>query len=382
MDSIVLGIDLGSTRLKVAFVDDQGVPRAIPDVVDASSGPRGGRTAWERRGEGGRPGLWQWKHCLRGPDVGALLCEEEAIAVLAYHLEHACSRVSTRLRRPVAGAAIAIPASFGVWARHVVLAAADAASLELRATPPEPVAAAFLWCLDDPRDDLTVMTYDFGQSFDVGVVTRSGGELPTYSLKSCDGDLGVGDIDSCLVRWLLYRLDASGHQLRLGSAESEDQSMLTSLLDCVERTKIALSSHSRSSLRGCIRRGGESGEFSLPITREEFSELIDMKVKETIFLCRRALAGHASALAGDQDADIPPSAHRLDGRLDEIIMLGGSSRIPLVQTQLAEEFRAPLHLVAHPEHFVAMGAAAVAGVVRTAGCPVELPSAGVHDLCR
>ena len=366
-DHIALGIDLGATGLKAAYLDNQGSPRVLSDIAATGGRSRDGAL---RSGHHVRCDPHRWKYHVGGSGLGSSFSEAEATAILARRLEETCRRVSTLLGKPVSEATIAIPPCFTARARQVVCQAAERANLVISAIPPEPIAAAFLCLREDPRDDLTIMTYDFGRAFNVAVVAKCAAEPFPYMLKSIDGNLNAAsDIDCSFVDWLVYRLNAEGYELHLDDLEkAENRGNLASLIDCVETAKVALSSHSCYRLRGRIHVGREPTTFDLEITRKEFSELIDIKVKDTILLCRRAIARSADCPTDRNGAwDIPLSIRRLKGELDEIIMLGGLSRVPLVQTRLAEEFGHPLGHTSYPEHCVAMGAAALAGAIRTVG---------------
>ena len=369
-DHIALGIDLGATGLKAAYLDDRGSPRVLSDIAGTDGRSRNDSL---RPGHHVRCDPHRWKYRVGGSDLGSSFSEAEATAILARRLEETCTRVSTLLGKPVSEAVIAIPPYFLLRAIHVVCQAAKKADLVISAIP-EPIAAAFLRLQEDPRDELTIMTYDFGRAFNVAVVSKRAAEPFRYLLKSIDGNLNAGSsIDCSLVDWLVYRLNAEGYELYLDDLEkAENRANLVSLIDCVETAKVALSSHRCYRLQGCICASRGPTMFDLDITREEFSELIDIKVRDTILLCRKAIARSADCPTDrNGDSDTPLSVRRLNGELDEIIMLGGSSRVPIVQIRLAEEFGHPLGHASYPEHCVAMGAAALAGAMRTVSHSVK-----------
>jgi molecular chaperone DnaK len=346
--NILLGIDLGGSGVKAAWLDAEG--RAHPVAP-------GGETPGRARA--GRYGLRWWKRHVGGAGGGTVPTDSQAAAVLAQHLRAVRCRAASQAGRLVGRAVVAVPPRFTTRAIHVIQQGAEAAGLEVLALPCEPVAAAARTCLDDGRDPLRVLTYDLGGTFSAAVVEKRDGAL---RLLAADGSwhLGGFHFDSLLTQWILYRLRGAGHALDLDLKDPRDCAFLAALDDQAERAKIVLSGRRSHTLRAAIPRGGEEVEIELRIAQEELLALIDMKIQDTILRCRRLMGAHSGGEAGQGDPDIPLSARRLEGELDELLVLGGSSRIPLVQMRLTDEYGPGLRVVADPAHHTAAGAAALA----------------------
>jgi len=358
----LLGIDLGTTYSVVAtpqklegkyfqnvrgvtVIKDSSNQRLTPSVVALS--PQGelvvGRRAKSLAGRSPAPILFVKRHM--GEDTELELGDRRLLPemVSAEILRFLKEMVEKQLGEEVEEVVVSVPAYFDTGQKQKTREAAELAGLTVGEIVQEPVAAALSYCAEDERDPLTLMTYDLGGgTFDVSLLRRKEG---TFEILEFDGDprLGGCDFDKRLARWIVDRLSA-GYALDLDPQSPEWSQVLL----WAETAKLKLTDHELFEIRelntGIVDARGEPVSVDgLEISRETFENLISEDVERTIQLCRRAL----------EKAELRPED------LDEIVMVGGSSRIPLVSRRLEEEFgRRPR--LADPDLAVAVGAAIVA----------------------
>jgi len=199
------------------------------------------------------------------------------------------------------------------------------------------------------------MTYDLGGgTFDVAILERREGTISTDSIVAFDGDrfLGGYNFDKKLALWLMDQLRARGYDLTLNLDDPADTAIFAKLMVYAERAKIDLSKVDTYTFQevtsGITDHSGNLVAIEdLTITRADFEAMITPEIEETIALCHRARTEKAArVIAPDQ--------------LDEVLMVGGSSYIPLVARRLAEEFGRTPKLI-EPNLCVALGAAILAG---------------------
>jgi hypothetical protein len=199
------------------------------------------------------------------------------------------------------------------------------------------------------------MTYDLGGgTFDVAIVEKRDGTISSDSVKAFDGDrfLGGYDFDEMLAHWTVDQLIARNYDLHLDlQNNATDRVIFAKIMVYAERAKIELSRAMEFVFAepntGITDHSGRPVPIDgVTITRDQFEKMIGNKVEETIEMCRRALK----------------KAERPGGRneIDEIIMVGGSSKIPLVSRRLEAEFGRKPKLI-EPDLCVAIGAAILAG---------------------
>lgn len=280
--------------------------------------------------------------------------------VAAEVLRHLKQLAEQRLGEPIDEAVVTVPAYFQSSQKIATEEAAKLAGLMVSQIAQEPVAAALMYFARDRRDSLRIMTYDLGGgTFDVAIVEKRDGIISTDSIRAFDGDryLGGSDFDKALAIWIVDQLNAQGYDLHLNLDDPADKVIFAKLMILAEQVKIALSSVTEKEIQepasGIIDHVGNPVAIHLAVTREVLESLIGTQVEHTIQLCRRALA----------KASLSPAD------LDEIVMVGGSSRIPIVSARLEAEFGKTPRLV-EPDLCVALGAAMLAGA-RTgprAGC--------------
>ena len=368
-NELIVGIDLGTTNSLVAWFgpdgpvvlrDESGDP-IVPSVVTYRQGETVvGRAALALAIEHPNTTLWSIKRLMgRGfadlgpaeraalPYVvaagerglakvevdGRLVGPEEVSALILRELK---ARAERRIGRPVAKAVITVPAYFDDAQRQATRLAGKLAGLEVVRIVNEPTAAALAYGLDRTKDGVIAVFDLGGGTFDVSILELREG---IFRVRATAGDtrLGGDDFDQKLVARLLDRAPA---------AAVVDASLRQAVKQAAERAKIALS-ECDSVQWGVVdeRRGVEIDDT---ITRAEFEALIEPEVARALACCRRALA----------DAELAPADLRA------VVLVGGSTRVPLVRRRVEEAFRRKPYIGLDPELVVALGAAVQADILR------------------
>ena len=244
----------------------------------------------------------------------------------------------------VAEAVITVPAYFNDAQRQATKEAGEIAGLKVRRIINEPTAAALAYGMDKKGIDQKIVVFDFGGgTHDVSILELGDG---VFEVLSTDGDthLGGDDVDQKVIDWLADEFNTDeGMDLR------KDPMALQRLKEASEKAKIELSSSAQTEINLPYVTATSSGPKHLvrTLTRAKFEQLIDDLVKRTIEPCSTALKA-----AGLSKGDI-----------DEIILVGGSTRIPAVQEAVQKFFgKAPSKGV-NPDEVVAVGAAIQGGVL-------------------
>ena len=248
------------------------------------------------------------------------------------------------LGQEVTEAVITVPAYFSDSQRQATKEAGEIAGLKVRRIINEPTAAALAYGLDKKDADMKVAVYDLGGgTFDISILELGDG---VFEVKSTNGDthLGGDDFDHVLIDYMAEAFKAEhGIDLR------QDPMALQRLKEAAEKAKIELSSTTTTeiNLPYIMPVNGIPQHLVMSLTRAKFEQLCDHLVQKTIEPCRIALRD-----AGLQASDI-----------DEVILVGGSTRIPAIQ-QIVEKFfgKAPNKSV-NPDEVVAIGAAIQGGVL-------------------
>ena len=248
------------------------------------------------------------------------------------------------LGQEVTEAVITVPAYFSDSQRQATKEAGEIAGLKVRRIINEPTAAALAYGMDKKHQDVKVAVFDLGGgTFDISILELGDG---VFEVKSTNGDthLGGDDFDQVIIDWLAEEfLKDEGIDLR------KDPMALQRLKEAAEKAKIELSSTTSSeiNLPYIMPVNGIPKHLVRTLTRAQFEKLSDNLFQRTIEPCRKALSD-----AGLQASDI-----------DEVILVGGSTRIPHVQ-QIVEIFfgRTPNKSV-NPDEVVAVGAAIQGGVL-------------------
>ena len=248
------------------------------------------------------------------------------------------------LGQTVSEAVITVPAYFNDSQRQATKEAGEIAGLKVRRIVNEPTAAALAYGLDKSDKDMKIAVFDLGGgTFDISILELGDG---VFEVKSTNGDthLGGDDFDHKIIDWLADEfLKDEGVDLR------QDPMALQRLKEAAEKAKIELSSTTSTeiNLPYIMPVGGIPKHLVKTLTRAKFEQLCDDLIQATITPCRQALSD-----AGLSASDI-----------DEVILVGGSTRIPAVQ-QIVEKFfgKAPSKGV-NPDEVVAVGAAIQGGVL-------------------
>ena len=248
------------------------------------------------------------------------------------------------LGQDVTEAVITVPAYFNDSQRQATKEAGEIAGLKVRRIINEPTAAALAYGLDKKGKDQKIVVFDFGGgTHDVSILELGDG---VFEVLSTDGDthLGGDDVDDKIINWLADEFNTEeGIDLR------KDPMALQRLKEASEKAKIELSSSAQTEINLPYVTATASGPKHLvrTLTRSKFEQLIDDLVKRTIEPCQSALKA-----AGLSKSDI-----------DEVILVGGSTRIPAVQAAVEKFFgKAPSKGV-NPDEVVSLGAGIQGGVL-------------------
>ena len=248
------------------------------------------------------------------------------------------------LGQDVSEAVVTVPAYFNDAQRQATKEAGEIAGLKVSRIINEPTAAALAYGLDKASDDKKIVVFDFGGgTHDVSILELGDG---VFEVLSTDGDthLGGDDVDEKIINWLAEEFQAEeSMDLR------KDPMALQRLKEAAEKAKIELSSTSSTEINLPYVTATASGPKHLvrTLSKAKFEQLIDDLVKRTIEPCRKALKA----------ADLSTSD------IDEIILVGGSTRIPAIQEAVEKFFgKAPSKGV-NPDEVVSLGAAIQGGVL-------------------
>ena len=248
------------------------------------------------------------------------------------------------LDQEVTEAVITVPAYFNDAQRQATKEAGEIAGLKVRRIINEPTAAALAYGMDKKGKDQTIVVFDFGGgTHDVSVLELGDG---VFEVLATDGDthLGGDDVDEKIINWLAEEFIADENlDLR------KDPMALQRLKEAAEKAKIELSSSAQTEINLPYVTATSSGPKHLvrSLSKAKFEQLIDDLVKRTIEPCQTALKA-----AGLSTSDI-----------DEIILVGGSTRIPAVQEAVEKFFGKKPNKGVNPDEVVAVGAAIQGGVL-------------------
>jgi molecular chaperone DnaK len=249
------------------------------------------------------------------------------------------------LGQEVSEAVITVPAYFNDAQRQATKEAGEIAGLVVKRIINEPTAAALAYGLDKAHKDMKIAVFDCGGgTHDVSILELGDG---VFEVKSTDGDthLGGDDFDQVIISWLVQEFkDENG-----GFDLTKDAMALQRLKEAAEKAKIELSSTSATEINLPYITADATGPKHLVrnFTRAKFEQLADSLIKRTIDPCRSALKN-----AGLDKSDI-----------DEIILVGGSTRIPAIQDAVKEFFGKEPSKGVNPDEVVALGAAIQGGVL-------------------
>jgi molecular chaperone DnaK len=247
------------------------------------------------------------------------------------------------LGEPVTEAVITVPAYFNDSQRQATKDAGRIAGLDVKRIVNEPTAAALAYGLDKKQDEL-IAVYDFGGgTFDISILEVGQNVVQVVSTNG-DTHLGGDDIDAHVMEWIIgeFRKDQ-------GVDVSGDKMVLQRLKEAAEKAKIELSSVAETEINLPFLTADATGpkHLLLKLSRAHFERLAGDLVQRTIEPCKRALA----------------DAKKSTSDISEIVLVGGSTRIPLVQQRVREFFGKEPHKGVNPDEVVGLGAAVQAGVL-------------------
>jgi molecular chaperone DnaK len=248
------------------------------------------------------------------------------------------------LGQTVTEAVITVPAYFSDSQRQATKEAGEIAGLTVKRIINEPTAAALTYGLDKKKNDVKVAVFDLGGgTFDISILELGDG---VFEVKSTNGDthLGGDDFDEKIIQWLADEFkNDEGLDLR------KDPMALQRLKEAAEKAKIELSSSNETeiNLPYIMPVDGVPKHLVRKLTRSKFEQLTDSLIRATIEPCRKALKD-----AGMTAADV-----------DEVILVGGSTRMPAIQSIVKEFFGKEPSKGVNPDEVVAIGAAIQGGVL-------------------
>lgn len=249
------------------------------------------------------------------------------------------------LGQEVTDAVITVPAYFSDSQRQATKEAGEIAGLKVQRIVNEPTAAALAYGLDKAHKDMKIAVFDLGGgTFDISILELGDG---VFEVKSTNGDthLGGDDFDQVIINWLAEEfMNEEGLDLR------KDPMALQRLKEAAEKAKIELSSTTSTeiNLPYIMPVNGIPKHLVKNLTRAKFEQLADSLIRKCIEPCRQSL----------KDAGYSPSD------IDEVILVGGSTRIPAIQTEVEKFFGKTPSKGVNPDEVVAVGAA-IQGAVLT-----------------
>jgi len=266
------------------------------------------------------------------PEISAMILQKLKVDAEAY------------LGEKVNEAVITVPAYFNDSQRQATKDAGKIAGLEVLRIVNEPTAASLAYGLDKKHDE-TIAVYDLGGgTFDISILELGEG---TFQVKSTNGDthLGGDDFDQRVIDWLCdeFKRD-QGIDLR------QDKMALQRLKEAAEKAKSELSTVQQTEVNLPFITADASGpkHLSITLTRAKLEQLVMDLVEKTIEPCKQALT----------------DAEKSAAQIDEVILVGGQTRMPLVQEKVKAFFTKEPHKGVNPDEVVAIGAAIQAGVLK------------------
>ena len=351
--SKIIGIDLGTTYSAVAVLEG-GEAKIIPN-------PEGNRTTPSVvafKGDEIQVGEVAKRQAITNPNTvisikrhmgtdykvevnGKKYSPQEISAMILQNLK---ATAESYLGEKVTKAVITVPAYFNDAQRQATKDAGKIAGLEVERIINEPTAAALAYGLDKTDIDQKVLVFDLGGgTFDVSILELGDGVFEVLA-TSGDNLLGGDDFDQAIIDYLVEEF-----KKEQGIDLSKDKMAMQRLKDAAEKAKKDLSGVTSTQISLPFISAGESGPVHLEntLTRAKFDELTRHLVERTLVPTRQAL----------KDAGLTPSD------IDQVILVGGSTRIPAVQEAIKKEMGKEPHKAVNPDEVVAMGAAIQGGVI-------------------
>ncbi|HZC03501.1 MAG TPA: molecular chaperone DnaK, partial [Gammaproteobacteria bacterium] len=263
--------------------------------------------------------------------------------ISAFILQKLKKAAENYLGEAVSEAVITVPAYFNDSQRQATKEAGEIAGLNVRRIINEPTASALAYGLDKKKDEV-VAVYDFGGgTFDISIL-EVGDNVVEVKATAGDTHLGGDDLDQRIIDWLVaeFRKDQ-------GIDLSKDKMAMQRLKEAAEKAKIELSSTLETEINLPFITADASGpkHLSMKLTRARFEQMVAELIEKTEGPSRQAL----------KDSGLPPE------KIDEAVLVGGSTRVPKVHELVKQLFRREPHKGVNPDEVVALGAAVQAGVL-------------------
>jgi len=358
MSKAVIGIDLGTTNSCVATLEG-GKATVIPNSEGSRTTPS--VVAFTKDGDR-LVGITAKRQAVTNPERTIMSVKREMGTdwkqkigddeftpqeISAYVLQKLKADAEAYLGQEVTQAVITCPAYFSDAQRKATRDAGRIAGLEVLRIINEPTAAALAYGVDKD-DDQTILVYDLGGgTFDVSILEiYLVDDQPQIEVKATSGDnrLGGDDFDDVVIEWIL-----SEFKKNTGLDLSGDMQAMSRLREAAEKAKIELSGTGTTqiNLPFITMRDGQPEHLDLSLSRSKFEELIANLIERTMAPTRQAM----------KDAGVSK------GEVDKVILVGGSTRVPAVQTAIEQEVgKAPFKGI-NPDEAVAVGAALQAGII-------------------
>ncbi|ADX98238.1 molecular chaperone DnaK [Mycoplasma suis] len=350
---IILGIDLGTTNSCVAVIES-GAPkvletpegkRTVPSVVSFKGKEIIVGDSAKRQMVTNKNTIFSIKRLI-GTDEkvtaqGKEYSPEEISAyILSYIKEYAEKRVGEKIQKAV----ITVPAYFNDSQRQSTKNAGKIAGLEVVRIVNEPTAAALAYGLDKKEEEKKILVYDLGGgTFDVSLLEVSDGTFQVLA-TSGDNNLGGDDWDQRIIKWLLESIQKE-HSVDL----SKDNLVMQRLKEAAEKAKIELSSVQQTQIMlpflSMVR--GEPLNVDFSLTREQFQLFTKDLLERTIAPVKDAIAESKLSLSD----------------INEVLLVGGSTRMPAVQELVEKLTGKKPNLSINPDEVVALGASVQAGIL-------------------
>ncbi len=265
------------------------------------------------------------------PEIAAMILQKLKASAEAY------------MGEKVTQAVITVPAYFNDDQRQATKDAGRGAGLEVLRLVNEPTAAALAYGLDTKKDE-TIAVFDFGGgTFDISILEVGEGVV---EVKSTNGDthLGGDNLDQRIIVWIIEEFKKDQ-----GIDLSQDKMALQRLKEAAEKAKMELSTTQETDINLPFVTADSSGpkHLNMKLTRSKFEQLVEDVLQRTLGPCKQAL----------DDAGLKPK------EIDEVVLVGGSTRIPRVQKVVKDFFEREPHKGVNPDEVVAVGAAIQAGIL-------------------
>ena len=352
--SKIIGIDLGTTNSCVSVMEGKDVKvitnpegnRTTPSVVSFKDGEIIVGDAAKRQAATNKNTIASIKRKM-GTDEkvdvdGKKYSPQEISAMILQYMK---KYAEGYLGEPVTKAVITVPAYFNDAQRQATKDAGKIAGLEVERIINEPTAAALAFGIDKTDKEQKVLVFDLGGgTFDVSILDLADG---TFEVLATAGDnhLGGNDFDAVIVNWMVEQFKNEHHGIDL----SKDRMSMQRLKEAAEKAKKDLSSMVSTHISLPFISADESGplHFDADLSRANFDKMTKHLVDRTVGPVRQAL----------KDADLTPAD------IDQVLLVGGSTRIPAVQEAVKAELGKEPNKSVNPDEVVSMGAAIQGGVI-------------------